>query len=308
MLRVVAPLRQMGATVDGPRHGDRAPLFVRGGGLTGIDLELPIASAQVKTCVLLAGLAAAGRTSVAEPGPSRDHTERMLAAAGVEVVRDAGSVGLDGGQELQAIDWDVPGDLSAATFFVVAATLLEGSDLTIERVGLNPTRAGALEVLREMGADIDVEPEGVDGGEPIGSVRVRHAPLRGVEVTGERVATLLDEIPVLAVAASQAEGETAFRGASELRVKESDRIASMAGGLRSIGADVEELSDGMVVRGPAALSGGRVPSHGDHRVAMSFAIAGLVADANVVVDGWSCVDTSFPSFLDVLGRAQGRLA
>jgi 3-phosphoshikimate 1-carboxyvinyltransferase len=308
MLRVVAPLRQMGATVDGPRHGDRAPLFVRGGALTGIDLELPVASAQVKTCVLLAGLRAEGRTSVAEPGPSRDHTERMLAAAGVHVARETGSVALDGGQDVAARDWVVPGDVSAAMFLVVAATIVEGSDVTIEGVGLNPTRTGALDVLREMGADVEIASEGIEGGEPVGSVHVKHASLRGVEVSGARVATLIDEIPVLAVAATQADGETTFRGAGELRVKESDRIASMAQGLTAIGADVEELRDGLVVRGPSPLSGGRVASHGDHRVAMSLAVAGLVAESNVVVGGWSCVDTSFPGFLDVLGRAQGRLA
>jgi 3-phosphoshikimate 1-carboxyvinyltransferase len=308
MLRVVAPLRQMGATLDGPRHGDRAPLFIRGGPLTGVDLELPVASAQVKTCVLLAGLRAAGHTSVAEPGPSRDHTERMLAAAGARVERSGSSAGLDGGQELDSIDWDVPGDVSAAMFFTVAATLVPGSELTMERVGLNPTRTGALDLLREMGADIEIESGGASGGEPYGSIHVRHARLRAVEVSGERVATLIDEVPVLAIAASQAEGETVFRGAAELRVKESDRIASMAEGLRAIGGDVEELPDGLVVRGPTPLAGGRVVSHGDHRVAMSFAVAGLVADANVRVDGWSCVDTSFPGFLDVLGRAQGRLA
>lgn len=308
MLRIVSPLRQMGAAVDGPRHGDRAPLYIRGGGLRGIDLELPVASAQVKTCVLLAGLAATGETSVVEPAPSRDHTERMLAAAGVKLDRDGLAVGLQGGQELEPLDWDVPGDLSAALFFVVAATLLEGSDLTIERVGLNPTRTAALDVLRDMGADVEVEAAGESGGEPVGSLHVRHARLHGVEIAGERVAGLLDEVPVLAIAASQAEGETVIRDAAELRVKESDRIAAVAEGLRAIGAEVEELRDGLVVSGPAVLLGGRVASHGDHRVAMSFAVAGLVADSNVLVDGWSCVDTSFPGFLDVLGRAQGRLA
>jgi 3-phosphoshikimate 1-carboxyvinyltransferase len=308
MLRIVSPLRQMGATVDGARHGDRAPLFVRGGPLDAIDLELPAPSAQVKSCVLLAGLRASGRTSVAEPAPSRDHTERMLAAAGIEVVRTGTTAALEGGRDPDAVDWVVPGDLSAAMFFVVAATLVPGSDLTIERVGLNPTRTEALNVLIEMGADIRVEAEGSSGGEPYGSLHVVHAPLHGVEVAGRRVGALLDEVPALAIAASQAEGETVVRDAAELRVKESDRIATMTEGLRAIGGDAEELRDGLVVRGPSSLAGGRVSSHGDHRVAMSFAVAGLVAESNVLVDGWSCVDTSFPGFLDVLGRAQGRLA
>jgi 3-phosphoshikimate 1-carboxyvinyltransferase len=232
----------------------------------------------------------------------------MLAAAGVGVELRAGSVAVEGGSELGALDWHVPGDVSAAMFFAVAATMLEGSDVTIEGVGLNPTRTGALDVLREMGADVEIEPEGSSGGEPYGSLRVRHAPLRAVEVSGARIPTLIDEIPVLAIAATQAEGETVFRGAAELRVKESDRLSAMTEGLRSLGADVDELPDGLVVRGPSTLSGGRVASHGDHRVAMSFAVAGLVAESNVVVDGWSSVDTSFPGFLDVLGRAQGRLA
>jgi 3-phosphoshikimate 1-carboxyvinyltransferase len=308
MLRIVAPLRQMGATIDGALHGDRPPLVVRGGDLQGLELELPVASAQVKTCVLLAGLRASGRTAVTEPGRSRDHTERMLAAAGFDVVREGSTVALTGGPSLRALDWDVPGDVSAAAFFVVAATLLEGSDVTIERVGLNPTRTGLIEVLNAMGAAIDVEHQGDSGGEPFGTLRVRHARLRGVDVDPARVATMIDEIPVLVIAAAHADGTTTIRGAAELRVKESDRISAITKGLRAIGARVEELRDGLVVEGPAQLSGGRVDSFGDHRVAMSFAIAGLMADSKVVVDGWSSVDTSFPGFLDVLGRAQGRIA
>jgi 3-phosphoshikimate 1-carboxyvinyltransferase len=308
MLRVVAPLRQMGAAIDGARHGDRPPLFVRGGDLRGIDLELPVPSAQVKTCILLAGLAATGRTSVTEPARSRDHTERMLAAAGAAVDVAGLTTTVDGGQRLSAIDWEIPGDVSAAAFFVVAATLVEGSDVTIERVGLNPTRAAYLDVLRAMGADVEVDVEGESGGEPFGSIRVRHAALRATEIAGDVVATLLDEVPALAIAASQAEGTTTIRGARELRVKESDRVAAIASGLRALGVSVEELPDGLVIEGPASVTGGRIDSHGDHRIAMAFAVAGLVADGNVVVDGWSCVDTSFPGFLDVLGRAQGRLA
>jgi 3-phosphoshikimate 1-carboxyvinyltransferase len=308
MLRIVAPLRQMGATLDGPRHGDRAPLIVRGGPLAGIDLELTVASAQVKTSVLLAGLAASGRTSVEEPGISRDHTERMLNAAGVIVTASAGTVAVDGGQQPAPVDWAVPGDVSAAMFFVVAATLIEGSDLTIEGVGLNPTRTGLLDVLKAMGATIDTRVESESGGEPIGTIHVRHAPLHGLVVPTDRMATFLDEIPVLALAASQADGETVIAGASELRVKESDRITSMVEGLRAVGGEAEELPDGLVVRGPAGLVGGEVDAHGDHRIAMSFALAGLLSETNVRVEGWSSVETSFPEFLDVLGRAQGRLA
>jgi 3-phosphoshikimate 1-carboxyvinyltransferase len=308
MLRIVAPLRQMGAAVDGRSHGDRPPLVIRGGPLEGVDLELPVASAQVKTCVLLAGLRASGRSSVTEPGPSRDHTERMLAASGVDVVTTGRTVAVAGGQSPATLDRRVPGDISAAAFFVVAATLVEGSDITIEGVGLNPTRTGFIDVLRAMGADIEVHADGASGGEPYGSVRVRHASLHGVDVDPAGVATLIDEIPVLAIAASQAEGITTIRGAAELRVKESDRISALAGGLQSLGVEVEELRDGLVIEGPARLAGGRVDSFGDHRVAMSFAVAGLLAEDRVVIEGWSSVDTSFPGFLDVLGRAQGRLA
>lgn len=308
MLRIVAPLRQMGATVDGARHGDRPPLFVRGGALEGVDLELPVASAQVKTCVLLAGLRASGRTTVVEPGPSRDHTERMLAAAGVEVVTGRLSATVEGGQQPQPVDWEVPGDVSGAMFFVVAATLIEGSDLTIEGIGLNPTRTGLIDVLVEMGADIEVTIEDEAAGEPRGSLRVRHAPLHGIETSTGAVPAFIDEVPALAIAASQAEGATVIRGAAELRVKETDRIAALAEGLRAVGGRVEETPDGLVVEGPSDLSGGTIDARGDHRIAMAFAVAGLVASANVRVEGWSSVETSFPGFLDVLGHAQGRLA
>jgi 3-phosphoshikimate 1-carboxyvinyltransferase len=308
MLRIVAPLRQMGAAVDGAAHGDRPPLIVRGGALTGIDLELPAPSAQVKTCVLLAGLRASGETSVTEPGRSRDHTERMLAAAGVQVQSDAGTTSLPGGQAPVAIDWDVPGDFSSAAFFIVAATLVAGSDLTIERVGLNPSRTGLLDVLRAMGAAIETTVTSESGGEPVGIVHVTHSELHGTTVDRAKLPTMLDEVPVLAIAASQAEGETVIAGAGELRVKEADRIATMVEGLRALGADAEELPDGLVVRGSSTLTGGGVNARGDHRAAMSFAVAGLVSDGNVRVEGWSSVETSFPEFLDVLGSAQGRLA
>jgi 3-phosphoshikimate 1-carboxyvinyltransferase len=303
MLRVVVPLRQMGAAIDGRNNGDLAPLSVRGGDLTACDHELSIASAQVKTALLFAGLAASGTTSVTEPGTSRNHTERMLASAGADIKVEGTTVAVTGGTELRPGDRYVPGDLSSAMFLIAAALVVPDSDLVLENVGLNPTRTAALEVLVRMGADIDVTPTGGDD-EPVGSIRARHSNLRGTTIEGDIVPRLIDEIPVLAALATQAEGTTEIRGARELRVKESDRIAALASGLTSLGARVEERSDGLSIEGPVALSGGVVESHHDHRIAMSFAVAGLVAEANVKVRGWSCVDTSFPEFLDLLGEAQ----
>ncbi|MGH2752588.1 MAG: 3-phosphoshikimate 1-carboxyvinyltransferase [Actinomycetota bacterium] len=312
MLRVVVPLRQMGATIDGRHYGDQAPLTVRGGELRGIDIELPVASAQVKTAILLAGLAAEGPTSVIEPGPSRDHTERMLTAAGARVTaRATGSgsrVDLEPGATLEPRTWDLPGDISSAAFLLAAAALIPGSDLTVTDVGLNPTRARVLDVMERMGADLDVVISGERFGEPFGDVTVRSSALSATTIEGPEVPSLIDELPIVAVLASCAQGETVVRDAEELRVKESDRIEVMCSGLRRLGVDCEPRPDGMVIRGPATLTGGGVDSHGDHRAAMSFAVAGLRAGEPVTVGGWSSVDTSFPEFLDLLGRAQGRHA
>lgn len=304
MLRVVAPLRQMGASIDGRRYGDRAPLVVRGGRLRGIDFTSPVASAQVKSALLLAGLAASGRTSITEPRLSRDHTERMLEAAGVAVERAGTTVAVDGGSPLQPLDQTIPGDISSALFLIVAAALLEGSDLRVGRVGLNPTRTGALEVLAQMGARLQIEEHGRHCGEPVGEVRVAASELAGVVVGEDRIATLIDEVPILAVAATQAHGETVITGAGELRVKESDRIATIAQGLASLGADIEPLPDGLIVRGPTPLHGGEVDARGDHRLALAFAVAGLLTESKVRVIGWHAVTTSFPEFVDVLAHAQ----
>jgi 3-phosphoshikimate 1-carboxyvinyltransferase len=306
MLRVVRPLRELGASIDGRRGGDRAPLVVRGRSLTGRRVETEVPSAQVKTAVLLAGLAAEGTTTVVESGPSRDHTERMLAAAGIEVSISGGAVSVSGGAHPSAIDMIVPGDLSSAMFLIVAAALVPGSDLEIVRVGLNPTRTAALDALRSMGADLEWSATEHSGGEPYGELRIRASDLQAGAITREMVPRLIDEIPILAVAATQAEGTTEIAGAEELRVKESDRIATVASGLRALGADVEELVDGLRITGPTELTGGEIESHDDHRVAMAFAVAALVARDNVRVKGWSCVNTSFPEFLDVLAKAQGR--
>jgi 3-phosphoshikimate 1-carboxyvinyltransferase len=303
MLRVVVPLRQMGAVIDGRRHGDRAPLLIRGGGLSGIELETDVASAQVKTAILLAGLAASGTTSVTEPRASRDHTERMLAAAGVSVERTGTTARLEGGELPAARAWSVPGDISAALFLVVAATVVPNSDLVIDDVGLNPTRSAALDVLRSMGADIEVEEASTLDGEPRGRLRVRHSELHGVEISGERSPMLIDEVPALAIAATRAVGVTTFTGVGELRVKESDRIAALVTGISSLGGSAAAGPDGLEVHG-GALGPGTIDPAADHRIAMAFAVAGLVASGPVTVSGWSCVDTSFPGFLDTLAQAQ----
>ena len=304
MLRVVAPLRQMGASIDGRAFGDRAPLFVRGAELHGVDHETPVASAQVKTALLLAGLRAEGTTTITEPGASRDHTERMLAALGAPVVAGGRSVSVEGGSDLPPLEIDVPGDASAAAFLVVAALLVEGSELTIEGVGVNPTRVGFMEVLAAMGGDVTVEETGREIGEPVGSMSARASSLRSFDVGADRVPGLIDEIPILAVAATQATGRTTFFGVHELRVKESDRISAIADGLRRLGGKVEVGPDTITIEGPTPLHGGTVDSYGDHRIAMALAVAGLLTTEKVTVRGWSAVDVSFPGFLDVLEGAR----
>jgi 3-phosphoshikimate 1-carboxyvinyltransferase len=304
MDRVVAPLRAMGATIDGRAGGRLPPLWVRGEKLAAIDWHTTVASAQVKTALLLAGLRAQGRTSVTEPARSRDHTERMMSAAGISLERSGTTVAVVGGQELRAVHHRIPGDVSAAAFLAVAATLVPGSDLEIAEVGLNPTRTGAFDALVAMGANLVPVLERELSGEPVGRVRVRAAPLAATAIEGPAVPTLIDEIPVLAVAATQARGATVFRDAAELRVKESDRIDCLARGLRVLGADVEPLPDGLVVRGPTPLRGGTVESRGDHRIALAFAVAGLVAADPVDIRGWECVATSFPTWDEVLAEAR----
>ena len=308
MLRVVVPLRRMGAMIDGRAHGDRAPLVVRGGALDGIEIDLPVASAQVKTAVLLAGLRAEGPTTVSEPTPTRDHTERMLLAAGADVDANSKRVVLRPGPALEARKWEVPGDISSGLFLLAAAVIIEGSHLTLTNLSFNRRRAQALSVMERMGADLAIERTGERCGEPVGTVTVRASKLTATNMGGDEIPALIDELPILAVLASCAEGETVISDASELRLKESDRIEAMVAGLQSLGVDCEARPDGMVIRGPANLTGGEVDSHGDHRVAMSLAVAGLRTYDPVRVRGWGCVNTSFPEFLDLLGRAQGRRA
>ncbi|MEA2566318.1 MAG: 3-phosphoshikimate 1-carboxyvinyltransferase [Actinomycetota bacterium] len=301
MERVASPLRRMGASLS-LAEGGRPPIRVEGRPLRGIAYDIPIASAQVKGAVLLAGLQAEGPTSVAEPGASRDHTERMLAWLGLPVSIAPGSVTLAAGKHLPlpAFELDVPGDFSSAAFWVVAATLVPGSQVCIEGVGVNPSRTGLLEILASMGAEVEVIPQAAEP-ELVGSLRARAAGLRGVRVSGGVVARTIDELPLVAVAATQAEGVTTIRDAAELRVKESDRLAVLATGLRGLGADVEEAPDGLSVRGPTPLHGGRVESAGDHRMAMAFAVAAMVAGGPVTIGGWEGTAISYPGFLDDLG-------
>ncbi|OAT86546.1 3-phosphoshikimate 1-carboxyvinyltransferase [Desulfotomaculum copahuensis] len=300
MARVSAPLKQMGARIDGRGNGELAPLSIRGGALRGIDFHSPVASAQVKSAVLLAGLLADGETSVTEPVRSRDHTERMLHYFGARLTVDGLTVRLAGGQKLTAQPVPVPGDISSAAFLLVAASLLPGSDLTIANVGVNPTRDGILDVLGRMGADITPCNRRTAAGEPVADIRVRAAALHGVSVGGALIPRLIDEIPVLAVAGALATGETVIRDAAELKVKESNRIATMVAELGKMGAEIAELPDGLVVRGGRPLRGALCDSHGDHRVAMACAVAGLTARGATTVRDAACVDVSFPGFTGIL--------
>jgi 3-phosphoshikimate 1-carboxyvinyltransferase len=303
MGRVIDPLRLMGAQISGA-EGGRPPLLIAAGtGLTGIHYDLPMASAQVKSCALLAGLYAEGRTSVTEPAPTRDHTERMLRGFGYEVQTDNGVISLEGGGALRATAIDVPADISSAAFFLVAASIAPGSDLLLTHVGVNPTRIGVLNILELMGADIRLTNERVVGGEPVADIRVRYAPLRGIDIPEDQVPLAIDEFPALFIAAACAEGRTVLRGAEELRVKESDRIAAMAEGLTTLGVHNEVLDDGIVIEG-GTLGGGVIHTHMDHRIAMSFAIAALRAEAEIRILDCDHVATSFPGF-DALARGLG---
>ncbi|MFC0677730.1 3-phosphoshikimate 1-carboxyvinyltransferase [Lysobacter korlensis] len=300
MKRVIEPLERMGASVTSQEG--LPPLHIAGGqALRGIDYVLPVASAQVKSAVLLAGLYADGVTRVTEPHPTRDYTERMLAAFGWPIEFRPGFAELSGGHRLTGTEVDVPADFSSAAFFLVAASVIPGSELCIEAVGMNPRRTGLLAALRAMGADITERAAREQGGEPVADLLVRYAPLHGIEVPVELVPDMIDEFPALFVAAACASGRTVVRGAAELRVKESDRIATMATGLRALGVSIEETPDGAVIEG-GVIRGGRVDSHGDHRIAMSLAIAAQRASQEVRIGDVANVATSFPGFVGLAQR------
>lgn len=306
MARVAEPLRAMGAAITGRDGGRFAPLTFHGGSLTGRHITMSVASAQVKSALLLAGLRAEGVTSVSEPSRSRDHTERMLQAFGAAVEVEGARVSVRGGAvRLAGQAVAVPGDVSSAAFLLAAAAAAPGTEALVRNVGLNPTRTGVVDALRSMGADIQVVRMEEVCGEPVGDLLVRGGPLHGATLEGDLIPRAIDELPVLAVAACLAEGPTTIRDAAELRVKESDRIATLAAELRHLGASVEERPDGMVIPGRSSLpggrfTGGRAESHGDHRLAMSLAVAGLLASEPVTIGGAECVDVSFPCFFKQL--------
>lgn len=305
MNRIIEPLSDMGARIAA-EAGGRPPLRLSGGagGLQGINYEMPVASAQVKSCLLLAGLYADGVTTVREPGPCRDHTERMLRGFGVRLEAGPveGSIGIRGGQTLSSASIDIPGDVSSAAFFMVAAAITPGSAVTLEHVGVNPTRTGVIEILQQMGADIRLHNERESGGEPVADIEVRYRPLHGVDIGEEQVALAIDEIPALLIAAACAEGETRVRGAGELRVKESDRIDAMAQGLNALGIENETWPEGIRVAG-GEPGGGVIDSHGDHRIAMAFAVAGLRCREALTIRNCANVATSFPGFAALARKA-----
>lgn len=305
MKRITDPLGAMGANI---RSTDgKAPVYVEPASLKGFRYEMPVASAQVKSSVLLAGLFAEGATTVVQPGPARDHTERMLIAMGADIQIADGEVTLTPGHTLQPLDLTVPGDFSSAAFLIVAALITPDSDITITGVNLNTTRTGLLDVLGAMRATIEVTETGTEAGEPVGDMRVKTSDLQGVDIGGEVVVRMIDEFPVLMVAALHAAGETVVRDARELRVKETDRIAVMAQELRKLGAEIEERDDGFRIVGKQSLRGHTVDGHDDHRVAMSLTVAGLVADEMTLVTDARCASDSFPGFAQTLQQLGGRM-
>ena len=308
MGRIVKPLREMGATVLGRNNGEFPPLVISGGDLRPIIHKTPVPSAQAKSAVLLAGLFAEGTTEVLESARSRDHTERMLRAYGADVKVDALKVSVLGRPELTGHPIRVPSDFSSAAFFIAAALLVEGSNLTVRSVCLNPTRTGLLDVLRLMGADIEVVGRDAISGEPVGDIHCKSSSLKGIEISGDTIPSFIDEFPIFCVLAAAAEGETVIRDAGELRVKESDRINAMAEGLRAMGVEIEEFVDGMAIKGISGrgrLKGATIHSHGDHRIAMSFSIAALIAEGETKIEDSHVVDVSFPGFYSTLEGLTG---
>ena len=311
MGRVVKPLREMGAVIAGRKGGELAPLAITGKRLRGIEYISPVASAQIKSSLLLAGLFAEGTTRFKEPRLSRDHTERMFQFFGIPLTQESGTLVLQG---RPAVGWTgtrvvIPGDFSAAAFFIVGATIVPGSDITIRNVGINPTRTGLIDVMRTMGADIQILSQREEAGEPVAELRVKSAPLKGVAIGPDLIPQTIDEFPILCVAAAVAQGDTLISGAEELRVKESDRIATMSAELKAMGAQITEKPDGMIIQGLGRVgengrlkAASKAKSHGDHRVAMSLAIGGLTADTSTAIADTGCVETSFPNFEAALSK------
>jgi 3-phosphoshikimate 1-carboxyvinyltransferase len=299
MQRIIRPLTEMGAVIKA-KPGGYPPLQITGGNLMPIRYRSPVASAQVKSAILLAGLYCDGVTSVIEPEKSRDHTERMLGSAGIDMRMKGLEIAVRGRAEPRPLEMTIPGDFSSAAFFIVAATIVPDSEIVIRHTGINPTRTGLVDIMRQMGAHIDFTNMTEVSGEPVADIYVKHSKLRGIEIGSNTIVRTIDEFPVLCVAASLAEGTTRITGASELRVKESDRIATITTELRRMGVKVEELEDGIVIEGYKRLRASTIHSHGDHRVAMAMAVAGLIADGITIIEDTECVNTSFPGFAEVL--------
>ncbi|OGO00302.1 MAG: 3-phosphoshikimate 1-carboxyvinyltransferase [Chloroflexi bacterium RBG_13_52_14] len=295
MGRVIQPLRLMGAQIWGRSVDSRAPLVIKGGQLKGIDYTLPVASAQLKSALLLAALFAEGDTVITEPSPSRDHTERMLKAMGAKIKVAGNAIGISRGR-LKAIDLNVPGDLSSAAFWLVAGSIHPQAHIRIRNTGINPTRSGIVDVLRNMGAVLNIEDEHITSGEPLAALSVQSSRLHGTEISGEIIPKVIDEIPLIALAASVAEGKTVITDAGELRVKETDRISATVKELSRLGADIDELPDGMVIRGVKKLCGSTCDSHRDHRLAMMLGVAALIAEGETLIDNAEVVNISYPKF------------
>lgn len=302
MNRIIHPLREMGAQISSENENGCAPLLIRGTSLHGIDYRSPVASAQVKSCILLAGLYADRETSVTEPALSRDHTERMLKSFGARVKRTGLTAQIFPESRLIGQKIQIPGDISSAAYFLAAALLVPGSEILLKNVGINPTRDGILQVIKKMGGDLQIHNQRTISGEPVADLLVRHSSLNGTVIEGDLIPTLIDEIPILAVLASFAEGTTVIRNAEELKVKESDRLSIMVEGLLAMGAEITGTDDGMIIRGGKLLRGTRIDSHKDHRIAMSFAVAGLAADGVTSIPDSGCVAISYPGFYEDLQK------
>ncbi|ALC90121.1 3-phosphoshikimate 1-carboxyvinyltransferase [Bacillus sp. FJAT-18017] len=296
MSRVTDPLKEMGCKIDGNDNGKYVPITVQGGGLKGITYTLPVASAQVKSALLLAGLQAEGETVITEPAPTRDHTERMIRQFGGTVNVSDNKIRINGGQQLKAADITVPGDISSAAFFLVAGAIVPNSRIVLKNIGLNWTRTGIIEVLEEMGASIKISQSDREANEPAGDIVVETSSLRAATIGGSLIPRLIDEIPIIALLATQAEGETVISDARELRVKETDRIETVASELRKLGAKIETTEDGMIIKGGTRLRGGRVSSHGDHRIGMMLSIASLICENEVIVEDADSIAVSYPDF------------
>ncbi|MFF2875639.1 3-phosphoshikimate 1-carboxyvinyltransferase [Gottfriedia sp. NPDC057991] len=300
MKRVTKPLKMMGTSIDGREDATYTPISIRGGSLNSISYASPVSSAQVKSSILLAGLFAKGTTTVTEPEKSRDHTERMLKAFGCEIEVDGNKVSINGNQELTATDVIVPGDISSAAFFLVAGSVVPNSEILLKNVGVNPTRTGILTVLERMGANITLEDETVVNGEPIANIRVKSSDLKSTVIGGAEIPTCIDELPILALAAALADGETIIKDAEELRVKETDRIQTVVTELTNLGVSIEATKDGMIIQGNSSLIGANVNSHGDHRMGMMLSIAALLAKGDTIIENTECIAVSFPNFKEQL--------